>query len=115
MAVHSNQTTMSDGTIDAELTTLARDPAKKLHLNQTGFSGNTEIKQQSRVDGWHTDSSYEVSHTLRLGLGVSLSLQFCALLDLQLTLNCRKEYTIRLHAASHQDNSLSRRFVSPSL
>ena len=72
MAVHSNQTTIPDGTIDAELTTLARDPTKKL-VNQTGFSGNTQVKQQSSADGWHTDSSFEVSHTLHFGLSVSLS------------------------------------------
>ncbi|CAF9910066.1 MAG: hypothetical protein ALECFALPRED_006146 [Alectoria fallacina] len=51
-----NQTTMPDGTIDAELTTLARDPTKKLHKNQSGFSGGAKVKKQSHVDGWHTDS-----------------------------------------------------------
>ena len=52
---------MPDGTVDAELTTLARDPAKKLHTNQSGFSGGAKVKKQSHVDGWHTDSSYEVN------------------------------------------------------
>ncbi|KAK0507291.1 hypothetical protein JMJ35_010329 [Cladonia borealis] len=54
-----NQTTMPDGTIDAELTTLARDPAKKLYAKQSGFSGGAAIKKQSHIDGWHTDSSFE--------------------------------------------------------
>ena len=61
ITVPRNQTTMPDGTIDAELTTLARDPTKKLHKNQSGFSGGAKVKKQSHVDGWHTDSSYEVS------------------------------------------------------
>ncbi|KAE9976788.1 hypothetical protein BLS_001856 [Venturia inaequalis] len=51
-----NQTTLPDGTIDAELTTLARDPNKKL-VKQAGF-GKKE-KKQSHSDGWHTDCSYE--------------------------------------------------------
>ena len=51
-----NQTELPDGTIDAELTTLARDPSKKL-VKQAGF-GKHE-KKQSHADGWHTDCSYE--------------------------------------------------------
>lgn len=51
---------MPDGTIDPELTTLARDPTKKL-VEHNGFSDTSKIKKQSHVDGWHTDSSYEVS------------------------------------------------------
>ncbi|KAM3070827.1 hypothetical protein ACMFMG_009745 [Clarireedia jacksonii] len=51
-----NQTELPDGTIDAELTTLARDPKKKL-VQQAGF-GKKE-KKQSHSDGWHTDCSYE--------------------------------------------------------
>lgn len=58
---------MPDGTIDAELTTLARDPAKKL-VNDTGFSSSGGMKKQSRLDGWHTDSPFEVSLPLFLGL-----------------------------------------------
>ena len=73
MTVHSNQTTMPDGTIDAELTTLARDATKKLHTNQSGFSGGVKVKQQSHIDGWHTDSSYEVIHTFHSRPGASLS------------------------------------------
>ena len=52
---------MPDGAIDAELTTLARDPSTKLFTKQTGFSTGAVVKKQSHVDGWHTDSSYEVS------------------------------------------------------
>lgn len=62
LKVPRNQTVMPDGTIDAELTTLARDPAKKLYKNQSGFSGGTKVKKQSHADGWHTDNSFEVSH-----------------------------------------------------
>jgi alpha-ketoglutarate-dependent taurine dioxygenase len=51
-----NQTELPDGTIDPELTTLARDPKKKL-VKQAGF-GRSE-KKQSHADGWHTDCSYE--------------------------------------------------------
>ena len=59
---------MPDGAIDAELTTLARDPATKLFTKQTGFSTGAVIKKQSHIDGWHTDSSYEVSLPLSFGL-----------------------------------------------
>ncbi|CAD6578837.1 MAG: hypothetical protein ASARMPRED_008868 [Alectoria sarmentosa] len=60
LSIHPlNQTVMPDGTIDAELTTLARDPAKKLYKNQSGFSGGTKVKKQSHADGWHTDNSFE--------------------------------------------------------
>ncbi|KAL9067073.1 MAG: hypothetical protein Q9161_007163 [Pseudevernia consocians] len=52
-----NQTEMPDGTIDAELTTLVRDPATKLYKSQNGFSGGAKVKKQSHIDGWHTDSS----------------------------------------------------------
>ena len=52
---------MPDGTVDAELTTLARDPTTKLFTKETGFSTSASMKKQSRLDGWHTDSSYEVS------------------------------------------------------
>lgn len=58
---------MPDGAIDAELTTLARDPATKLFTKQTGFSTGAVIKKQSHIDGWHTDSSYEVSLPLSFG------------------------------------------------
>ena len=75
MTVYSNQTTMPDGTVDAELTTLARDPAKKL-VNHNGFSGGAKVKQQSHVDGWHTDSSFEVSCALHSRLSASLSHYF---------------------------------------
>ncbi|KAK6614720.1 alpha-ketoglutarate-dependent sulfonate dioxygenase 4 [Botrytis cinerea] len=54
-----NQTELPDGTIDAELTTLAiasTRPKKKL-VQQAGF-GKKE-KKQSHSDGWHTDCSYE--------------------------------------------------------
>ncbi len=64
----SNQTTMPDGTIDAELTTLARDPAKKLYAKQSGFSGGAAIKKQSHIDGWHTDISFEVRLSSSFGL-----------------------------------------------
>ena len=77
MTVYSNQTTMPDGTVDAELTNLAGDPAKKL-VNHSGFLGGAKVKQQSHVDGWHTDSSYEVSCAPHLRLSASLSLLFCA-------------------------------------
>lgn len=66
LMVPSNQTKMPDGTVDPELTTLARDPATKLHITQNGFSGGAKVKKQSHVDGWHTDSSYEASCTLHL-------------------------------------------------
>ena len=59
---------MPDGTIDAELTTLARDPAKKLYAKQSGFSGGAAIKKQSHIDGWHTDSSFEVRPSSSFGL-----------------------------------------------
>ena len=58
---------MPDGAIDAELTTLARDPAKKL-VNDTGFSSSGDMKRQSRLDGWHTDSPFEVSLPSFFGL-----------------------------------------------
>ncbi|KAL9622027.1 MAG: hypothetical protein Q9160_003526 [Pyrenula sp. 1 TL-2023] len=51
-----NQTTLPDGTVDAELTTLARDPSKKL-VKQAGFGAHE--KKQTHADGWHTDCSYE--------------------------------------------------------
>ena len=59
---------MPDGTIDAELTTLARDPAKKLYTKQSGFSGGAAIKKQSHIDGWHTDISFEVRPSSSFGL-----------------------------------------------
>ena len=52
---------MPDGTIDPVLTTLARDPTKKLYNHQSGFTGRQKMKTQSHVDGWHTDSAFEVS------------------------------------------------------
>ncbi|TAQ90510.1 hypothetical protein B7494_g1210 [Chlorociboria aeruginascens] len=59
LAIHPlNQTELPDGTIDAELTTLARDPTKKL-VQQAGFSGSAKVKKQSHADGWHTDNSFE--------------------------------------------------------
>lgn len=54
-----NQTELPDGSIDAALTTIARDPKKKLFTKQSGFGGAHAKKKQSHVDGWHTDSSYE--------------------------------------------------------
>ncbi|KAL9100848.1 MAG: hypothetical protein Q9187_009315, partial [Circinaria calcarea] len=58
LAIHPlNQTTMPDGSVDVELTILARDPSKKLVL-QAGFS-QSKVKKQSHADGWHTDNSFE--------------------------------------------------------
>jgi len=49
---------MPDGTIDAELVTLARDPSKKL-VQQAGFSRAARGHKQSHADGWHNDCAYE--------------------------------------------------------
>ena len=79
---------MPDGTIDAELTTLARDPAKKLYAKQSGFSGGAAIKKQSHIDGWHTDISFEVrpsssldlcNHTLQINTFVTLAVELMSI------------------------------------
>ena len=76
---------MPDGTIDAELTTLARNPAKKLYAKQSGFSGGAAVKKQSHIDGWHTDISFEVRPFSSFGLR-NVGLQINAFVTLKFQL-----------------------------
>ncbi|KAK1909469.1 hypothetical protein P3342_007638 [Pyrenophora teres f. teres] len=53
-----NHTLLEGGKVDAEMSTIARNP-KKMLSKQTGVDGKARTKKQSAADGWHHDIGFE--------------------------------------------------------
>ncbi|XP_014560730.1 hypothetical protein COCVIDRAFT_12494 [Bipolaris victoriae FI3] len=53
-----NHTSLEGGKVDAEMSTIARNP-KKMLSKQTGVDGKSRVKKQSAADGWHHDIGFE--------------------------------------------------------
>ncbi|KAF1357360.1 taurine dioxygenase [Lizonia empirigonia] len=53
-----NHTALEGGKVDAEMSTIARNP-KKMLSKQTGVEGKSRVKKQSAADGWHHDIGFE--------------------------------------------------------